>query len=94
MDEDIYASVVLRTEILGVSIPCRDIGGACDEPIQGGSLDELVEVTAAHAVDVHGLSGPASKSATVLTQIRAAIPQTSRPLAYRSVSFTFFPEST
>ncbi len=78
-----------RTESLGVSIPCRDIGGGCGESIRGGSLDELVEVAADHAVATHGLPEPASKSATVLTEIRAAIPQSSRPPAYRSVNFTF-----
>ncbi len=74
---------------MSVSIPCKDIGGPCGEPIQGGSLNELVDVTAAHAVDTHGLSEPASRSETVLTQIRSAIPQSSRPPAYRSVNFTF-----
>jgi predicted small metal-binding protein len=74
---------------MGVSIPCREIGGGCGEPIQGGSLDELVKVAAAHAVSTHGLSRPDSKSLMVLTEIRSAIPQTSRPRAYRSVNFTF-----
>ena len=74
---------------MGVSIPCMEIGGGCGEPIQGDSLDEMVQVAAAHAVTTHGLSGPASKSVMVLAEIRAAIPQTSRPPAYRSVNFTF-----
>ncbi len=72
-----------------VSIPCREIGGGCGEPIRGDSLDELVEVAAAHAANTHGLSNPASRSEPVLTEIRAAIPQSSRPPAYRSVNFTF-----
>ncbi len=74
---------------MSVSIPCKDIGGPCGEPIEGGSLDELVEVAAAHSVDTHGLSEPASRVETVLTQIRSAIPQSSRPPGYRSVNFTF-----
>ena len=45
---------------MGVSIPCREIGGGCGEPIRGGSLDELVEVAAAHVATTHGLSGLAS----------------------------------
>ena len=74
---------------MSFSMPCRDIGGGCDEPIPGDSLDELVEVAAAHAVETHGLSEPASKSEAVLTEIRAAILQSSRPPDYRSVNFTF-----
>ena len=74
---------------MGVSIPCKEIGGGCGEPIQGDSLEELVQVTASHAVTTHGLSKPASKRTMVLAEIRSAIPQTSRPPAYRSVNFTF-----
>ena len=77
---------------MGVSIPCKDIGGGCGDPIQGSSLDELVQVAAAHAVTTHGLSGRASKTEMVLTEIRSAIPQTSRPPAFRSVNFTFISE--
>lgn len=74
---------------MGVTIPCREIGGGCGEPVRGDSLEELVQVAAAHAVTTHGLSEIASKSVTVLTEIRAAVPQTSRPPAFRSVNFTF-----
>ena len=74
---------------MGVSIPCTDIGGGCAEPIQGGSLDELVEVAADHAVTTHGLAKAASRSEPVLVEIRAAIPQTSRPRAFRSVALHF-----
>ncbi len=74
---------------MGVSIPCREIGGGCGDPIQGGSLDELVEVAAAHAAETHGLSGDDARSDLVLTEIRASIPQTSRPREYRSSILSF-----
>ncbi|MDG0868092.1 DUF1059 domain-containing protein [Candidatus Lucifugimonas marina] len=74
---------------MGVSIPCEEIGGGCTEPIQGSSLDEMVEVATAHAVTTHGLSKSASKETEVLAEIRSAIPQTSRPSEFRSVNFTF-----
>ena len=74
---------------MSVSIPCQEIGGGCSEPIQGDSLEKMVQVAAAHAVATHGLSKSASKKTTVLAEIRSAIPQTSRPPAYRSVNFTF-----
>ena len=74
---------------MGVSIPCIEIGGGCDEPIRGGSLDELVEVTAAHAAETHGLSSDDVRGDLVLTEIRASIPQTSRPRSYRSAVLSF-----
>lgn len=74
---------------MSVSIPCREISGGCGEPIQGGSLDELVEVAAAHATKTHGLSGAAARSDLVLTEIRASIPQTSRPPEFRSSRLSF-----
>jgi predicted small metal-binding protein len=66
-----------------------EIGGGCEEPIRGGSLDELVEVAAAHAAETHGLSSDDASSQPVLTEIRAFIPQTSRPRAYRALSLSF-----
>ncbi len=74
---------------MGVSIPCREIGGGCGEPILGGSLDELVEVAAAHAAETHGLSSAVASSDLVLMEIRASIPQTSRPREFRSSTLSF-----
>ncbi|MCH7740027.1 MAG: DUF1059 domain-containing protein [Chloroflexi bacterium] len=74
---------------MGVSIPCIEIGGVCEDPIRGGSLDELVEVAAAHAAEMHGLSSDDARSDLVLTEIRAFIPQTSRPPEFRALSFSF-----
>ncbi len=74
---------------MGVSIPCMEIGGGCEEPIRGGSLDELVEVTAAHAAETHGYSSDGAQRDLVLTEIRASIPQTSRPREYRSSTLSF-----
>ena len=74
---------------MGVSIPCREISGGCDEPIQGESLDELVEVAAAHAVSTHGLAKARSGAKPVRVEIRAAIPKSSRPRAFRGARITF-----
>jgi len=74
---------------MSVSIPCQEIGGGCGEPIEGDSLERMVQVATAHAVTTHGLSKSDSKKTRVLAEIRSAIPQTSRPPEYRSVNFTF-----
>ena len=56
---------------MSVSIPCKEIGGGCEEAILGGSLDELVEVAAAHATEAHGLSGEDARTDVVLAEIRS-----------------------
>ena len=76
-------------EVRAGRVPLREPGERCEEPIRGGSLDELVEVAAAHAAETHGYSSDGAQRDLVLTEIRASIPQTSRPREYRSSTLSF-----
>jgi predicted small metal-binding protein len=69
---------------MSIGIPCNDLGGDCVEAIQSSSLEGLVIAAAIHAANVHGLPMDRVSDAMVATELRAAVPQASRPLLFRS----------
>ena len=69
---------------MSIGIPCKDLGGDCVEAIRGSSLDELVGAAAIHAANVHGLAMDRVGDPAVASELRAAVPQASRPLQFRS----------
>ena len=67
-----------------ITIPCKDLGGPCEETVSGKTMDDVVRAIHDHVIDRHGYTVEQAGAPEKLELWRGAIRQTARPAETRT----------